>query len=129
MRNLRHQVESVRCRVLLAVDGTPMLSWRLWDTAGRLKKKLFLSEAIERERSLPMTPMENGRREAITKAQVIAKQLTTAATKGQFRCMQLLPEMIEKKELTDVLRDLSSTPESAAELRTPGQMKEILREL
>ena len=67
--------------------------------AGRPKKKPGLDEAFRRELDATITLMMDGKRQMLTKAEVIAKQVTNAAMKGDFKFLKLvLAEMRREKQ-------------------------------
>ena len=97
--------------------------------AGRPKKKPALSEAIDRELGCTITLMESGKREALTKAQVIAKQLTNGALKGDFKSLKLLTEMLSKKDRTEALLEISSPLGASVPELTPEEVEARLEYL
>ncbi len=67
--------------------------------AGRPKNKPGLAEALRRELETSVTLMMDGKRQVLTKAEVVAKQATNNAMKGDFKFSKLvLAEMRREKQ-------------------------------
>ncbi len=66
--------------------------------AGRPKKKPGLDEALRRELETSVTLITDGKRQVLTKAEVIMKQATNNAMKGEYKFLRLVLEEMRREK-------------------------------